>query len=199
MAEEKDHIRDLAEIRSMMERSSKFLSLAGWAGIMAGIYALAGVYIAHNILHFRPDEEAPDDLRQLCLLAVAILVLAIGTALLLSGRKASTRGERGWNATSRRLLAHMAVPLAAGGVLILILLSQGMIGLIVPMTLIFYGLALFNAGKFTYGEVKFMGIIQIVLGLLSAYFVAFGLFFWAIGFGIVHIAYGIYIHYKYER
>ena len=93
----------------------------------------------------------------------------------------------------------MAVPLAAGGVLILILLSQGMVGLIVPMTLIFYGLALFNAGKFTYGEVKFMGIIQIVLGLLAAYFVAFGLFFWAIGFGLVHIAYGIYIHYKYER
>jgi len=208
MIEGQDHIRDIAEIRSMMERSSKFLSLSGWAGIMAGIYALAGAYIANNIFHFSPNEIIPggassayasSGLLQVCLLAMVILVLAVGTAIILSGKKAHQRGEKAWNATSRRLLANMTVPLLAGGILILILLSKGATGLIIPSTLIFYGLALFNAGKFTYGEVSFLGIIQIGLGLLGAYFIPYSLLFWAIGFGIVHIAYGIYLHFRYER
>jgi uncharacterized membrane protein len=205
MMDEQDHIRDLAEIRSMMERSSKFLSLSGWAGIMAGIYALVGAYIAYSSLQFAPAELIPPSgsytqgLQQAGLLAVGILVLAIGTAVYLSVRKAHRRNENAWNATSRRLLAHMAIPLAAGGILILILLSKGAIGLIVPLTLIFYGLALFNASKFTYDEVSYLGLIQIGLGLLSAYFIQYSLLFWGAGFGIFHIIYGIYIHFRHER
>ena len=52
MKNETDYLRDIGEIRSLMERSSKFISLSGWAGIFAGIYALAGVYVAINYLHF---------------------------------------------------------------------------------------------------------------------------------------------------
>jgi uncharacterized membrane protein YidH (DUF202 family) len=207
MIAEQDHIRDLAEIRSMMERSSKFLSLSGWAGIMAGIYALTGAYIAYDAFHFRPVDitgnnqhiSSSSDVLQASLLAIAILVLAIGTAIYLSVKKAHRKGEKAWNATSRRLLIHMAVPLIAGGILILILLSKGLIGFIPSLTLIFYGLALFNASKFTYDVVKFLGIIQVGLGLLSAYAIEYSLLFWAVGFGLVHIVYGIYIHFRYER
>lgn len=204
MTTEQDHIQDIAEIRAMMERSSKFLSLSGWAGIMAGIYALIGAYIAHQVFHFTPSEtisgsDAPSNLPQLSLLAITVLVLAISTAVILSGRKAHQRGERAWNATSRRMLTNVGFPLAAGSILTLILLSKGMIGILPAITLIFYGLALFNAGKFTYDAVKYLGMIQVGLGLLSAYFIPYSLLFWAIGFGIVHIVYGIYIHFKYER
>jgi lysylphosphatidylglycerol synthetase-like protein (DUF2156 family) len=204
MIEEKDHIRDLAEIRSMMERSSRYLSLSGWAGIMAGVYALAGAYIAYDVFHFTPGEitagnTLPENMPQLSMLAITILVLAVGTAVFISGRKARSRDEKAWNATSRRLLVNTAVPLFAGGILMLILLSKGLPGLLIPSTLIFYGLALFNASKFTYDALKFLGLIQIGLGLLSAYFVPYGLLFWAIGFGVAHIVYGIYIHYRYER
>lgn len=208
MKDEKDYIKDITEIRSMMERSSKFLSLSGLAGVMAGIYALAGAFIAYKVFGFNPDsvmynasEQASSagNLTNVIYVALAILVLALSTVIFLSGRNAGKKGEKLWNATTRRLMTNMAVPLAAGGMLIIILISKGMIGLIAPVSLIFYGIALFNASKLTLEEVKVLGIIQIVLGLAGAYFVQYGLFIWALGFGAVNIIYGIYMHYKYER
>lgn len=208
MKEENDYIRNLAEIRSMMERASKFLSLSGWAGVMAGIYALTGAWLAYTMFYFGSAQISSStaepgywsvNLPGLIILALAVLVLAIGTAVFLSYRKADKRGEKIWNTTSRRLLVNMAVPLVAGGLLILVLIINGLIGLIASVTLIFYGMALYNASKFTYGELGMLGLIEIGLGLVSAYFIDYGLLFWAIGFGLMHIIYGIYIHYRYER
>ncbi len=208
MKEEKDYIRDITEIHSMMERTSKFLSLSGWSGVLAGIYALVGACVAYNLFYFNPDEIAydlpaspggEDHFGKLIGLALTILVLAIGTAAFLAGKKAGKRNETLWNATTRRLLIQMAVPLVTGGLLILILISNGLTGLVAPFTLIFYGLALYNAGKFTYGEVRVLGLLEIGLGLTGAWFIGYGMLCWAIGFGALHIIYGIYIHYKHER
>lgn len=208
MKDENNFIRDIAEIRSMMERSSKFLSLSGWAGIMAGIYALAGTYIAFAVLGFNPDKidystNTPEALNSgiagVIALALLVMILAIGTAILLSVRKAKAKGENVWNASSRRLVANMAVPLSAGGVLIVIMISKGLIGLLAPLSLLFYGLALYNASRVTYDDVKFLGMIQIVLGLVSAWFIQYSLLIWALGFGVVHIIYGIYLYIRYER
>lgn len=204
MKEDQDYIQDIMEMRSMMERSSKFLSLSGLAGVMAGIYALSGAIIAYKVFSFNPDEivastSSSSTLLKIIFLALTILILAIATAIFLSYKKANKRREKFWNPTARRLLINMAVPLIIGGLLILILISKGFIGLIAPFTLIFYGLALYNASKFTYEEVRSLGLIQIGLGLISSYFVAYGLLLWAIGFGVIHIIYGIYMHYRYER
>ena len=200
---EKDYTKDIAAIRSMMERSSKFLSLSGWAGVMAGIYALAAAYLTYSVIGFNPDEISPASESssvppQLVSLAIGTLLLAIGTAVFLSQRKSDKRGEKLWNATSRRLLATMAVPLVTGGLLILLLSANGMTGLLAPFSLIFYGLALYAAGSFTYGAVKILGLLQIVLGLIGSCFIGYGLLCWTIGFGLLHIIYGIYIHYRYE-
>lgn len=208
MKTEQDLIRDISEIRSMMERSSKFLSLSGWAGIMAGVYGLSGAFIACKYLNFNPDEVVYSSvesgslffsLLDVILLAITVFILAVGTTAFLSCRKARKRGEKLWNSTTRRLLVNMAIPLIVGGLLILILISKGLIGLIAPFTLLFYGLALYNAGKFTYEDMKILGLIQIGLGLIGSFFVEYGLLIWAFGFGVVHIIYGIYLHYKYER
>lgn len=204
MVNEQDHTRDLVEIRSMMERSSRFVWLSSWAGIMAGIYALAGAFIAYQALDFNPNAIAYNninttDLLEVILLAVGVLVLAAATAIFFTHKRATKKGEKLWNATVRRLLFNISVPLITGGLLILILIDKGLIGLVAPCSLLFYGLALYNAAKYTYEEVRVLGVIQIVLGLISAYFVEYGLLCWALGFGIVHIIYGIYIHYKYER
>jgi MFS family permease len=205
MKEEQEYIRDIAEIRSMMERSTKFLSLSGWAGIMAGIYALAGAYIAYAVFDFHPDAidyragNGGSSLLNVIFLAVSILLLAIGTAISLSSKNANKKGEKVWNATSRRLLGSMAVPLVAGGLLALIFIAKDLVGLVAPTTLIFYGLALFSASKFTYEDVKYLGLIQVALGIFGAYFIPWSLLLWALGFGLVHIGYGIYIHNKYER
>jgi len=201
MKEEQDYIQDIAEIRSMMERSSKFLSLSGWAGILAGIYALIGAWIAYSLFEFHPDEilYTYTDLMNVILTAGGGLALALISALLDSRRKARKNEQKAWNATSRRLLASMAVPLFAGGLLIVILISKGLIGLVAPLTLLFYGLALYNAGSFTIREVRLMGFVQMILGLLNVVFIGYGLLFWAIGFGAVHIIYGIYMHFRFER
>ena len=197
-------MQDIAEIRTMMERSSRFLSLSGWAGIMAGIYALAGVWVAVSILGFHPNRMVyhfgtASERLQLLGLGAVVMVLAISTAMLLSSRKAKSKGENGWNATSRRLLFNMGVPLVAGGVLILILFQNELAGLVIPCTLVFYGLALFNASKYTLDEVRYMGLIQTGLGLLAAGFIEFSVILWAVGFGLVHIGYGIYIYFKYDK
>lgn len=201
MKKEQDYIQDLAEIRSMMERSSKFLSLSGWAGIMAGTYALAGAWIATTVFDFNPDEifYTSAEVTPIVLLATGILLLALASAFYDSRRKAQKRDEKAWNATSRRLLASMAVPLVTGGIVILILFSKGLTGLIAPLTLLFYGLALYNAGFYTIREVRLMGFVQIFLGLVNVWFIESGLLIWALGFGVVHIIYGIYMHFRYER
>jgi hypothetical protein len=205
MNEKPDYARDITEIRSMMERSTKFLSLSGLAGVMAGIYALAGAYVAYQVLDFNPGDhhttgnEADGSLWKIVAVAVAVLVLALGTAIYLSKKKAVKSGEKFYNATARRVISAMLVPLVAGGLLMLALFTKGLTGLLAPCSLIFYGLALYNTSKFTYDEVKTLGLIEIALGLISAYYVGFGLLCWALGFGVVHIIYGIYLHYKYER
>ncbi|TDB67558.1 hypothetical protein [Arundinibacter roseus] len=204
MKQERDYIEDLAEIRSMMERTSKFLSLSGWAGILVGLYALAAAYVAKIMLGFNPDEvmyslPVKGNSSNIFVIATGLLFVALCTALFFSYYTARKRGEKAWNATSRRMLINMGVPLVVGGFFILIMFLKGATGLMMPLSLIFYGLALFNAAKFTYGEVRIMGFVYMASGLLSVYFLEYSLLLWAFGFGVVHIIYGLYMHFKYER
>src|SRR5690554_4874330 len=172
MKEQQDYIRDITAIRTMMERSSKFLSLSGWAGILAGVYAISAAYIAYKVFDFNPDGVFYDavqtgiifpKLSNVILLSFITLIMALGTALFLSHKKANLKGEKAWNPTTKRLLVHMGVPLTVGGLLILVLISKGMLGLMAPFSLIFYGLALYNASKYTYEEVKTLGLVEITL------------------------------------
>ena len=208
MKEEKDYIKDISEIRSMMERSSRFLSLSGLSGVMSGIYALAGVLVAYLVFGFNPDSvtytitsesDSPANISNVIFVALVILALALGTVIYLSRRNAGKRGEKIWSTTTRRLLANMMVPLSAGGILIVILIMNNLAGLAAPVSMIFYGLALFTASKMTFEEVKLMGIIQISLGLIAILVIQYSLIIWALGFGLVNIVYGIFMHYKYER
>jgi len=208
MKSEEKYIKDITEIRSMMERSTKFLSLSGLSGIMAGIYALVGAYVAYRLFYVDNGsllyniidrQEMTREVENLIILALVILVLAIGTAIILSLKKSKKDGEKIWNSAARRVVINMAIPLVAGGIFILILLSKGLFGFLAPATLLFYGLALVNASKFTFEEIKSLGIVQIILGLLASYFIEYGLLFWALGFGLMHIVYGIVMHLKYEK
>lgn len=192
----------------MMERSTKFLSLSGLSGILAGIYALVGAYLAYRLFYSNsenaiynklPAQQISGDLGNLILLAIMVLVLAVGTAIYLSFKKATKNREVLWNTVSQRLVLNMSVPLVTGGIFILILISKGVMEWVAPLTLIFYGLALINASKFTFKDLKYLGMILIVLGLISSYFTDLGLLFWAIGFGLMHIIYGIYMHLRYEK
>lgn len=208
MKKDTDYLQDIEEIRSLMEKSSKFISLSGWAGIFAGIFALMGSYIALTYLDFNPQSLSVDpesnpfqqtQIFSVIQLALLVFLLAISFALFFTHRRAKRKDELLWTPTAKRLVMNMAVPLFIGGILILLFISKGFIGFVAPFSLLFYGLALFTISKFTFDEVKILGLIEILLGLISVYKVSLGLLFWAIGFGIVHIVYGIYVYFKYER
>ena len=202
---------DIQAIRDIMERSSKFLSLSGLAGIFAGICALTGA-LAAWIFIFGPvqvsfgeyilQKNSPASDRTglyLALAAMAVLISAMTGAVYFSQRKARRSSQKFWTNTTRRLLIHLLIPLVTGGLLILILAYRGNPELIIPAMLIFYGLALVNAGKFTFGEIHYLGLTQIALGLLAALFVKQGLLLWTVGFGLMHIIYGSVMYYRHER
>lgn len=213
--EEKEIRDDIASIRSLMERSSKFISLSGLSGVLAGVYALVGAGFAYRIINQDPihqeifdkpvqglfygDVVLPSTIILLALIALLVLFVSIATAVFFSRRKAKLNNQPLWGNTSRALLFHMAVPLFAGGIFILILVSRGDYGIIAPSSLIFYGLALLGAGNFTFSDVKFLGVCEIILGLIAAWLPGYGLLFWAIGFGILHIVYGSVMYLKYDR
>lgn len=203
MKEQQDYIQQLSEIRSMMERSSKFMSLAGAAGIMAGVYALAGSWLAARWLNYNlaePSAMIPGALvGRIAGLMVLILILAVGTAAWLSSRKAARQGKQIWTAVSRRMLFHMSWPLFTGGLLMILFMMNGLTQFLAPFSLLFYGLALINAGMYTYNDIRYLGILQIFLGLLACWLPQYGLICWASGFGFLHIFYGAYMHFRYDR
>lgn len=207
MKEISEYEKDIASIKSMMERSVKFVSLSGLSGILAGIYALAGAFAAYYLLYFPQapagfhfsytDESAT--FTKLLVIAVLVLSASLLTGYALSLKKAKKLGTSIWNPASRQLLFDLFIPLAAGGLLIFILVLRGYFGIVAPAFLIFYGLALTNASRNTYSEVKYFGLSEIVLGLLAAMLPGYGLIFWALGFGVLHILYGFYMHSRYDR
>ncbi len=196
---------DLAEIRSIMHRSSRFLSLSGISGIVVGFLGLAAAYLAYALvfrnsdyLKFSAVEIPHQQQLQLVLIAAGTLIVSIALTVLFTARQTRNRGESLWNFQSRRILYRLALPLITGGVASIVLFSQGYIGLVIPLLLLFYGLGLFTASGITYPVVEVLGITQLLLGLLALLFVEQGIIFWAAGFGVAHIVYGLIVRQKYK-
>lgn len=209
-----DQLKELAHIRGLMDRSTRFLSLSGLSGVIAGVLGLAGAFVAHRYiadhLNVRENpltyalsgEEVAgywDHIRFLVEVAVTVLVLALLGAFWFTWRRSRKLGQSLFDQAARRLLINMMLPLAAGGVFCIALLFYGLPGLVPPATLLFYGLALLNASKYTLDEIRWLGISEVVLGLVASFWVGAGLLFWALGFGVLHIFYGALMYLRYER
>lgn len=202
--EPKNYLEDLNEIKSLMKKSSQFLSLSGFAGVFAGIYALIGAGIVKYLLEDNQVNYSEIFINetifwQIIIIAIVVLGLSITTAFYLSYKKAKKNNETIWNPTSIRMGIGFAIPFFTGTVLILLLLKNQYFDLIMPMCLIFYGLSCINASKYTFGEVKYFGILEVILGLILIEFTGFGLLFWSLGFGVLHIIYGIIMYVKYDK
>ncbi|HMJ70907.1 MAG TPA: hypothetical protein VK508_18525 [Cyclobacteriaceae bacterium] len=202
---------DLASVRSMMEKSSKFLSLSGLSGILAGVYALAGSAFAYflsmsmRVPNYRTGSDyhiirkAPDLLWQLVVIALGVFVISIATGIILSSRKAQKQGQTLWNTSTYRIIVNLIIPLATGGIVIVTQIVYGNFEFVAPGCLVFYGLALIAASPNLYEEVRYLGYSEIILGIVCGFLPGYGLFFWAAGFGIFHIFYGAIMFRKYDR
>jgi len=202
------NLDDLKHIRSMMERSSKFLSLSGMSGISAGAVALFGAWVAYSM--FDGDLKITGNtLYDILILAILIIIAAATVGFYFCARKAKKDGSKLWMPVTYQVLGDFMIPMITGGLFCLVLLYQGQPYLTIPSMLIFYGLALITASSRTYKDIKILGACEIILGLFSGFFVyaysekiivliQLGIIFWAIGFGILHIIYGLVMHFKYD-
>ncbi len=204
MKEQEKYLEDIKEIKDIMNRSSRFISLSGLSGVSAGIIALLGAYLAYQTVYasqdylgYRKVELTKENLSMLLGIVILVLVLSIVSSTFFTVIKAKRVNQKLWDAPTKLLITNLLIPLVTGGILCLILLLNGYLGLVAPLTLIFYGLALVNASKFTLHDIRSLGILEIALGLIATHFIGFGLLFWAIGFGLLHIIYGIIMHVKY--
>lgn len=202
-------IETLAEIRQLMERSSRFISLSGLSGVFAGVYALLGAYVAYQYLNmsltvsrkylYAEGRSFFDFVLFLVADALIVLVLAVGTGIFLTTQKAKKDGNSLFDTAAKKLLINLAIPLVCGGLLCVSMLFHRVFGFIAPAMLIFYGLALIHASKYTLNTIRYLGFAEIALGLVSSIFIGYGLFFWALGFGVLHIVYGTFMYFKYEQ
>lgn len=214
MTEQQQSLDAIHDIKRMMERSSRFISLSGLSGVSAGICALIGAWLAHPYV-FGYRNLFFDELSAVTLIgagdyrfflfswlfwiAAGTFAAALISAFIFTYIKSKKEGIPIWSNSSRRLLFNVAIPLLVGAIFLFKLMQYGTFGLVAPGCLLFYGLSLVNASKYTLVEIKYLGYAQILLGIISLNFVGYGLYFWAVGFGILHIVYGVYMWQKYER
>jgi len=182
----------------MMEKSSKFTSINGLSLIFAGGFAVAGGWYARNLQRVH-NYDAEAFILPLLVVALVILVLAIGTISFFSYCKAKKNHQPLFSSTTKRAVYNLFIPLVAGGLFsLLMLLLRGDVAIVAPLTLIFYGLSLINASKFTFSEIHILGILQVIIGLLATVFLYNGMIFWIIGFGFLHIIFGVILYVKYD-
>lgn len=211
--DQNDARSDLAHIRSLMERSTRFISLSGLSGVFAGTIALIGAWVAqHHVSYYtgpgadrltydliRSDENYDGMRIALLLDATIVLVIALLGAFWFTWRRSERMGQGLWDPSARRLALNLFMPLATGGIVCLALMYHGLPGLVAPATLVFYGLALLNASKYTLDEIRWLAISELILGVIACFWVGAGLLFWALGFGVLHIVYGGLMWARHER
>jgi hypothetical protein len=206
------YIQDIKDIKALMNKSTRFISLSGMSGVMAGIYALIGSVIGYYIIEDALANEQYQSLYELTstpwesnpslkilLVAAGVLFMAVITAYFLTKAKAKKHQQKIWTAQSLRLVKHFLIPLHIGGLFTLALIQYELIVLVAPAMLVFYGLACIHAAPYTLGTVRYLGISCAVLGLINTQFLGYGLYFWAAGFGVCHIVYGAVMYFKYDR
>jgi predicted lysophospholipase L1 biosynthesis ABC-type transport system permease subunit len=208
----KEQLDAIKDMRNLMERSSRFLSLSGLSGVAIGIIALLGATVLYLQFDLSPlnsgfenklasIQATLDDKNFLFLIADALIVLlvAVIAGILMSINQSKKLQLPSWDLTAKRLLINLFIPLAVGGVLCLIMMTKDELGYLIPVTLIFYGLSLVNASKYSFDEIRTLGVLQTVLGLIAAWLPDYALLLWATGFGILHIGYGLLIHTKHQN
>lgn len=214
MSVQNQHLDSINDIRQLMQRSSRFISLSGLSGIAAGICALVAAWFTRNEINeyientgYRGPKTGGYQFRngymdleyRLVGIAVITFILAFGLAFLFTWLRSRKTGIPIWGLVARKVMINVLVPMVAGGLLIWRMIDYGVYGLIAPACLLFYGLGLINASKYTFNEIRYLGYGQLLLGAINLWMIGYGLYFWAIGFGVLHIIYGFVMWWRNER
>jgi hypothetical protein len=210
MSEKEKYLEQISSIKEMMETNSKFLSLSGLSGVWAGSVALIGAgaasvvlkdnFILYNTWQYLGESTMLSrPILTMLFIGVLIFIVAVGGGFIFTYIKAKKVRQKLFNAVSKQMLAELFFILFVGGALCLIQMYHQVFIFIASTSLIFYGLALFTISRFTVRDIKVLACLEILLGIANAFFIYNGLFFWCLGFGVLHIVYGIILYYKYDK
>lgn len=206
MKKHEEQLAAIEEMRNLMDRATRFRTISGLSAMVAGVLAIICVAFVslHTGIRFLEAGAFDRMLRgtkamEVQLSFIFLLITSISFGIYLAARNARLKGHLPWDSAAKRLALHMSIPLLAGGIFSVLIFQYSLFGLIPAITLLFYGLALFSASHYTLDTVRFLGISQIFLGLLATAWLAYGLVIWVMGFGVLHLIFGVYIYLKYER
>lgn len=201
-------LEELKKIRSLMERSSIYHSLSGLSGVAAGVIGLIVYAVVYGLvdpfIEEQPQVKYTDEGRLYLIkiffgASVICLLLAFAAIFFFNWRKARRNDLSFFEPAMQKMFVNLFIPLIAGGLYSVMLLREQQFLLIAPSMLIFYGLAMIQASRHTIIEIRYLGLVELVLGLIAIFMKEYGIWFWLAGFGAVNLIYGAYIYFRYER
>jgi hypothetical protein len=178
-------LENLRFIRETMSRASEFTAVPGWGGIFMGISALITAPIA----------GPPDDSVRWMLIWFADGAVAATIALVAIAIKSRRSGAPlSKAAPALRFALAFVPPLVAGMILTPVFALMGLGARLPGCWLLLYGTAVATGGAFSVRVVPLMGICFMALGAIAfAAPAAWGHWLMALGFGVLHIVFGIII------
>lgn len=209
-----EQLNNLQDIKNLMESSSRFTSLSGLSGVSAGIVAIIGSLVVSNSLGIGIFEKAQGimdyttsstpsgdgkTLQFLIITALAVFTFAAISALFFAGRKARSNDAKLMGSSGRKFIFNHSLFLLTGALFSVILINYGIYFLVVPVLLMFFGMGLISASKFSFNVIRNLGIAEIALGLTLAMMPVYALLFFVIGFGVMNIIFGLIVHFNYDK
>jgi hypothetical protein len=179
-----DHLR---YIRETMENAAEFTAVPGWGGVAMGVTALGASALAAR-------QTTPRAW-------LAVWLAEVFVAVTIAASAAATKARRGnsslFTGPGRRFVLSFAPPIFVGGLLTFALFQLGAMAALPGVWLLLYGTAIVTGGAFSVRAVPILGLCMMVLGTGALFAPAhWGNYFMAAGFGVVHIAFGIWIALK---
>lgn len=180
-----DHLR---YIRETMENAAEFTAVPGWGGVAMGVTALGASWLAAR----------QTTSRAWLTVWLAEVFVAVAIAASAAATKARRANSTLFTGPGRKFVLSFAPPIFVGGLLTFAMFNLGAISALPGVWLLLYGTAIVTGGTFSVRAVPILGLCMMLLGAFALFAPShWGNYFMAAGFGVVHIAFGIWIALKY--
>ena len=176
-------VDDLRFIRETMARSASFTAVPGWGQVAMGSTALVAAWISS---------------RQASSLAwfhtwIGEAMIAAATALVAMQIKAQRTAVPLTSGPGRKFAFSFLPPVAVGALLTPVLYRAGLAHALPGTWLLLYGAGVVTGGAFSVSIVPVMGASFMLAGVVALLVPAWGSACMAVGFGGLHILFGILI------
>ncbi|HXG86130.1 MAG TPA: hypothetical protein VNI84_19070 [Pyrinomonadaceae bacterium] len=179
---------NLRFIRETMERSAVFTSVPGYGGALMGATAVGAAIIAHN----QPL------IKNWLIVWLIEAILAFSIGLFALWQKSKNSGESLASVPAKKFALAFAPPIVAGIILTALLYYRGFYEFLPCVWLTLYGTAVVTGGAYSVRIVPIVGWIFVALGAVAAFAPASaGNLLMALGFGAMHIVFGLIVARRY--